>query len=326
MILADKIIRLRKKNGWSQEELADKLNVSRQAVSKWESAQTIPELDKILQLGELFGVTTDYLLKDEIEEEAFTDGSPDPQVRRVTLAEANEYIEWRRSASVKIAAATFLCIIAVIPLLILGAASETPASGISEELAAVAGLAFLFATVAAAVAIYIFCGLKNAPWEFIDKFAFETEYGVTGMVRERQKAYRDTYMKLNIAGTCICILSPVALIAGGLYENDLWSVVMLSVTLVSAGVGSALLIMAGVRSASMQKLLREGDYSEEKLKKDKVRETVSSIYWLLATAIYLGWSFITEDWGSTWIVWPIAGVLFAAVMTVCNMLSDKKEQ
>ena len=47
MILADKIIGLRKKNGWSQEELADKMNVSRQAISKWERAQTIPDLEKI---------------------------------------------------------------------------------------------------------------------------------------------------------------------------------------------------------------------------------------------------------------------------------------
>ena len=62
MILADKIIKLRKKNGWSQEELAEKMNVSRQAVSKWEGAQTIPDLGRILQLSELFGVTTDYLL------------------------------------------------------------------------------------------------------------------------------------------------------------------------------------------------------------------------------------------------------------------------
>ena len=64
MILADKIIRLRKKNGWSQEELAEKMQVSRQAVSKWEGAQTIPDLEKILMLSRLFGVTTDYLLKD----------------------------------------------------------------------------------------------------------------------------------------------------------------------------------------------------------------------------------------------------------------------
>ena len=66
MILADKIIQLRKKNGWSQEELAEKLNVTRQSVSKWESAQSIPDLQKILQLSQIFEVSTDYLLKDEL--------------------------------------------------------------------------------------------------------------------------------------------------------------------------------------------------------------------------------------------------------------------
>ena len=64
MILADKIIKLRKKMGWSQEELAERMNVSRQAVSKWEGAQSTPDLDRILQLSSLFGVSTDYLLKD----------------------------------------------------------------------------------------------------------------------------------------------------------------------------------------------------------------------------------------------------------------------
>ena len=82
MILADKIIRLRRKNGWSQEELAEKMNVSRQAVSKWESAQTVPDLEKILMLGALFGVTTDYLLKDELESEEFTSGE-DSAIRRL---------------------------------------------------------------------------------------------------------------------------------------------------------------------------------------------------------------------------------------------------
>ena len=68
MIFADKLISLRKRAGWSQEELANQLDVTRQSVSKWEGAQSIPDLDKIVQLSRLFGVTTDYLLKDELEE------------------------------------------------------------------------------------------------------------------------------------------------------------------------------------------------------------------------------------------------------------------
>ena len=67
MILADKLIELRKKRGWSQEELAEQLGVSRQSVSKWESAQSVPDMERVLQLSELFGVTTDYLLKDSVE-------------------------------------------------------------------------------------------------------------------------------------------------------------------------------------------------------------------------------------------------------------------
>ena len=56
VILADKIIELRKKNGWSQEQLAQKLNVTRQSISKWEGAQSVPDLQKIILLSEIFGV------------------------------------------------------------------------------------------------------------------------------------------------------------------------------------------------------------------------------------------------------------------------------
>lgn len=63
MELSEKLLNLRKANDLTQEQLAEKLNVSRQAVSKWESGQSVPELDKIVALCELFDITTDYLLK-----------------------------------------------------------------------------------------------------------------------------------------------------------------------------------------------------------------------------------------------------------------------
>ena len=63
MNLADRIQQLRKSRGISQEELADRIGVSRQAVSKWESGQTSPDLEKIVLLSDYFEVTTDYLLK-----------------------------------------------------------------------------------------------------------------------------------------------------------------------------------------------------------------------------------------------------------------------
>ena len=104
MIFADKLIRLRKKAGWSQEELASRLDVSRQSVSKWESAQSIPDLEKIVRLSKLFGVTTDYLLKDEMtDEEMPKESSKESEVRYVSMQEANRFMEIKEQTSKMIA-------------------------------------------------------------------------------------------------------------------------------------------------------------------------------------------------------------------------------
>lgn len=326
MILADKIIRLRKKNGWSQEELAEKMNVSRQAVSKWEAAQTTPDLDKILQLSSLFGVTTDYLLKDEMEDEEFTEGDEVTSVRRVSLAEANAYLEFRWDAAVRIAVAVLLCILSVIPMILLAAAGEFTDIQISENAVAGIGISALFLIVAAAVFTFVRVGFQNAPYEFLENDPFETEYGVTGLVRERQKAYRSAYVKYNYIGICTCVLSPLPFLCGAFTQTDgFMNAVLLCLTMVAAGIGTTFCIVAGVRWASMQRLLREGEYSAKGNRKSKIAEAVGTVYWLLATAIYLFWSFITDDWHITWVVWPIAGVLFGGVELVCNLLLDKRD-
>ncbi len=267
MILADKIIRLRKKNGWSQEELAEKMNVSRQAVAKWEGAQTIPSMEKILQLGELFGVTLDYLLKDEWETEETTGTVAETLVRRVTLAEANEFLAWRERASIRIAAGVFLCILAVVPLLLLAAWAEYSPTGISEELAGVGGLMILLMMVAAAVAIFIFCGFENRSYEFLDKEFFETEYGVRGMVQQRQKEYKTTYARCNVIGACICILSPIPLFLGALLKNQFYMMVLLAVTLLLVDIGVMFFLVPGVRWASMENFSSKGIFSRRKRKR-----------------------------------------------------------
>ena len=324
MILADKIIRLRKKNGWSQEELANKMNVSRQAVSKWEAAQTTPDLEKILQLGNLFGVTTDYLLKDELVDEEFVEGIDEIPIRKISLAEANDYLEQRKNASVQIAIATLLCIISPILLFLLLTFSEYTSIPITENLAVGIGIVALFSLVTIAVIIYIRVGFKNTPYEFLDNEPFETEYGVTGLAREKQKTYRNTYIKYNIFGTCICILSPLLLICAALSGKGLLVMIMLCVTLLTVAIGVMFFIVTGVRWASMQKLLKEGGFSEKGKRKNRIIEVIGTIYWLSATTIYLGWSFLTSDWHITWVIWPIAGVLFAVVELVCNLVIDKQ--
>ena len=92
MILADKIVTLRKRAGWSQEELAAQLGVSRQSVSKWEGAQSVPDMQKVVQMSRLFGVTTDYLLKEELGEPEPAPAESDAPLRRVTMEQAADYL------------------------------------------------------------------------------------------------------------------------------------------------------------------------------------------------------------------------------------------
>ena len=65
MTLSEKIVSLRKAHGWSQEDFAEKINVSRQAISRWENGTALPDAQNVLQISKLFGVTTDYLLNDD---------------------------------------------------------------------------------------------------------------------------------------------------------------------------------------------------------------------------------------------------------------------
>lgn len=327
MILADKIIMLRKKNGWSQEELADKMDVSRQSVSKWEGAQSVPDLGRILQLSRIFGVSTDYLLKDEIEIEEPLQGSGDEAlIRRVSMEEAAEFLATRKHISKRIALGVFLCILSPICLILLSVASETGRLSLNENAAAGIGISVLLVMVAAAVAIFITSGFKASRFEYMEKEIFETEYGVTGMVKEKKTQYQGTYTFYIVLGICLCILSVLPLFAGMAFtENEFVLVLMVSLLLFLAGIGVFCLVMVGIVWGSMQILLQEGDYSKQKKAKNSLSSLIASIYWLVATAVFLIYSFTTGNWGKSWIVWPAAGVLFAIIMTVCNAVDMKKK-
>ena len=327
MILADKIIRLRKKNGWSQEELANKMNVSRQAVSKWEGAQSIPDLENILQLSILLGVTTDYLLKDEIEdEELANDTSSNMNVKRISIEEANTYIEQRKKISWCIALATFLCILSPITLIVLSILSEFPNAIVTEATAGAVGLTVLFAFILCAVPIYIYCGFKNQPYAFLDKnIPFELEYGVKGLVTEKENTFRPTYIAYNIIATSLCIFSAVPLVILSFTENEVLIIVALTLLMVIVGIGVGMFIVVGMQNASMQKFLKEGKFTEKEKKRTSVKETVGFCYWGVLTAVYLAVSFLNNQWHLSWLIFAVGGILFPVVMCICNVIADKKK-
>ncbi|MGN0971294.1 MAG: helix-turn-helix domain-containing protein, partial [Aristaeellaceae bacterium] len=301
------------------------LGVSRQAVSKWEGAQSIPDLERVLAMSRLFGVSTDYLLKDEQEEAApqAQEAEGDALARRVTMAEAQAFLQVKEATAPRIALAAAACVVSPVPLMLLAALSETHTLPISENVAAALGLVILLLVVTAAVATFILTGAKSKPYAYLDEENIDTEYGVTGMVRERQNAYRDTYARRCVIGVCLCILGVIPLLAASmLTESTLAVVSTVCLLLAMVAVAVYLFITSGMIHASHCKLLEEGDYTRSQ--KKVAASPVTAIYWCAVTAIFLGYSFITSDWKHSWIIWVVAGVLFGGISAGMAAYSRRK--
>ncbi len=326
MILADKIIELRKKSGWSQEELAEKLDVSRQSVSKWEGAQSVPDMGRIVQLSELFGVSTDYLLKDEMESLApVTREDSGSAVRAVSMEEANAFLALREKNARTVPLGVMMCILSPVLLILLSGLSESGKSRLTETTATGLGLLWLFLLVAGAVALFVISGIRSSRFEYLEKEAIDTLYGVDGMVRERRERFQSAYTVHLTLGIVLCVAAVIpifiSLILFGEAELPVLIATCLMLVLIACGV--LLIVRSSIIWDSYKILLEEGDYTREAKEDQKRHGYIGGIYWGLVTAGYLAWSFLTMAWERTWIVWPVAAVAYGAVFGIVKALRRK---
>ena len=217
-----------------------------------------------------------------------------------------------------------MCILAPVLLILIGGLAEADFIGISDATAGAGGTAILIVIVAIAVGLFVREGMRNKPYEYLDNTAIDTEYGVSGMVKERRDSYAETHSRLLIIGIMMCIIGavPMLVIEMTKYSNntDLLPIVGVAMMLVIIAVGVKLIVLTCIRQGGYDRLLEEGDYTKLNKKAGKY----DGIYWAVATVVYLGWSFITMRWELTWIVWPIAGVLFVAYREVMKAIIRSK--
>lgn len=330
MIFADKLIDLRKKSGMSQEELAEKMNVSRQAVSKWEGAQSVPDLNRILALSRIFSVTTDYLLNDEIEvpdNEPVIGDDDEKSVRKVTVEEAVAFLKINEENARRTALGVFLCIIAAIPLIFLGSAGEDGRIPLSEDSAGIVGLIILLLIVAVAVGIFMVSDSEMNLYKYLGEESIDTEYGVSGMVREKKKNYGFSYTRDKILGSILCIISVIPMIGSVLIsESDFVCAVGLCIMLLICAYGVYLIVRAENINEGFVKLLEEEKYSKESKAVKKENSSIPSIgkiYWLLLASLFLAVGFIADDWGHNWIILAVGSVLYGVVAEFSKFFGGK---
>jgi len=268
----------------------------------------ISEFGNLEELAESLGISS-YLR---------TKGMPEGS-RIIRLEEARSYIEVSIKSAHKIAIATMLCIWSPILLILLSGIASFGYSYISGTLASAVGLVFLLVLVAIAVALFITNGMALDRYEYLKKEPFRLESATDAYLQEQKNLFQPTFIRSITLGVILCILGVIPLLVLAIvFQSALPVILGVVFLLVMVSVAVFFFITAGIRNDCYKVLLQEEEFSvKSKSGSQKLIDVIAGIYWPITVCIYLFWSFSTGNWGHTWIIWPIAGVLFGAISTIC---------
>lgn len=233
-----------------------------------------------------------------------------------TLDEARSYVALNSQEASKIGMGV---------LVILVGAGFVPMAG-TFNIAEI-GVILLLGLIALAVGLFINSGLKLEAMEKSvrgeDRVFYMTKEDYN-QVEEEFVLFKEKERYRIPIGVMLCILSVMPLIFFAFLENDLlverYGVVLLMLTV---GVGVYQFIKYGMVHSAYEKVLSIGEYSEEERNFQQTIEPISGIYWSVVTLVYLAWSFITMNWGFTWIIWPIAAGVWGIITLIVKQRNNQ---
>ena len=237
--------------------------------------------------------------------------------------EAMDYLGAKRKHSLYLGLGVFLCIICVIgPIM----------SSFLPTLSGVIGVTAMFGSIAAGVVLIVFSNVLMHPYEHFMEVPSRLDYAADTMIREERERYVTTHALRLTAGILLCVLcwlpcvladeifSSVEVIADGMAPTCLFLAVGIGVFLIvqtnSENAAFNVLLSLNSDQPSDQPLKKKRDGRDVPDYKNPTIDVIMHVFWPTMTCIYLVWSFLTFSWWITWIIWPIAGVVFGALKTV----------
>lgn len=281
-MFSNNLIKERKKQNLTQEDLAEKLNVSRQAVTKWESGKGYPEMDKIIELSKIFNCSIDDLLKGDIKEE-------NPLKEKCDKAFSFH--------SNIIGIGVFLIIMGV---------SGVVYSNLLTAQSQIISSAVLLVLVAIAVGLFIYGSMT--------KKMFLEKYDITGIyTKEEKHEYLKKHAIKTIIGVMLIILGVAQLLVFvALYDiSHFHNILATGILMNLIAVAVYLFVSSGIIESKF-------DYKSDALKtpKEKLTEKITGIIMLSATMLYLFLGFAFDGFGIYWYIFPIAGIICAIISTI----------
>lgn len=285
MSLSENLYNLRKIKKISQEELAEKLNVSRQAVSKWESGSGYPETEKIIAICEIFDCSMDQLVKGKISEDI--------------KSEKNNYDEVMTKTSKGIALA--------IGIILLGVSIMLTLMGIfdKEESIGLIGVVCILIAVVFALPLFIINGTK------VDDFKKKNPVIANVYSEEEQETKKSKFTKFIALGISIILIGVIAmmLLMGLKVFSEEQSVLNVAVLMYFITIGVPVIVLSSKLQEKYDIEKYNMENSEEFKKTEGKIGKICGIIMIFATIIFLLLGFLFNMWHINWIVFPIGGML-----------------
>ena len=244
------------------------------------------------------------------------------------MEDANSFLSFNRSFAGKISLGCLICTLCPAPLLAIMACQKGNIISMTEDSAGALGTVILLALVALSLVFFIPAGIAASKWEWLEKEVFDTEYGVDGMVRSRTEKFHSKFVSGITAGVVSILVGVIVIVSGAIFDenNEALLIGLAAILLAFIAAGVFTIVRVGVIKAGHDKLLQEGDYRKEEKIATPILNVVAPVYWLIVTGGFLAWSFATKDWRHTWIVWPVAGVLYAAIAVIIKGIEKSRAQ
>ena len=246
-------------------------------------------------------------------------------MEHLTLERMREYTAAVRGSQLFSALAVPLFVLCPVPLLLLFAfdGQSSPATW-----TVAAGLVILLVMVTAGVLILVLRESRLADFEDIEEGRSPVTAQVRSYARNLRREERRGYAVATAVAMALWILCAVPTLLTALAtddsDNDMIVLFGVSGTLAMIAVGLFLSIRAGWAEHAASTLLQDEDEDAPETSTSPAIRVIAAVYWPLAAAIYLAWSFGTGDWQISWIIWPIAGVLYAALWSVNMALTGDR--
>ena len=236
-------------------------------------------------------------------------------IKKLSLPQAQEYLKRQSEFGMKVAVGVALCILSPVVPCFLDSIREFGV--IPESFAEAVGGVSLLLMIAVAVGIFITSGMENSKYEDYKKNEVTLDFYAKEQIAGQYQTFDQGFGLKIAAGVILCILSVVpALLVDSIFGNY-WVTQLSGIGLfVFVAAGVFLFITEGIKKDAYEVLLGTGEYAPKKVlekKGKKIIEVIASVYWPIVTAVYLVWSFVTMNWGFTWIIWPVSGIIFGAI-------------